>query len=204
MSATGFYSERRAHDVVRARGVITMLTTQRETGSAQDLGSPQAKTIIDPDIALLNTTRIVAPDLYADSEGSSPVLINALRFLASAVQCLAESLQAANDGDAIQSDLQVQALRPLLRKLFMFRELGDGFGAVIDALISALDNNRGAPLDVHQLVTLRRTLLTVLQQPFLSFGDAINAIENIESAGFSTIPPGFEQLAEWLTVEGIS
>jgi hypothetical protein len=199
MAASVFYSERRDRNVVRARGRVSTDNTLRETDLAPFSARARVKTGVDAEPLPSQPARIAASDLYVTSTGAPSVLIKALGLLDAAVQCLSASIQSANDGDAIQSDLQLQAVRPLLRKLFMCRALGDGFGAVVDALISALDNNRGAPLDVRRLESLRDSLAMILREPFIGFGSAVKAIERVESAGFSTTPPGFEQLADWLT-----
>jgi hypothetical protein len=199
MPASTFYSERRERSVVRARGHVSTNPTLHETSPAPFLAHARGKTEVDAEPLPSQPTRIAASDLYLPSLAASSLLIKALDLLKSAVHGLSASIQSANDGDAIQSDLRLQAVRPILRKLFMCRALGDGFGAVVDALISALDNNRGAPLDVPRLEALRDPLAMILREPFITFGTAIKAIEKVESAGFSTTPPGFEQLAEWLT-----
>jgi len=111
-----------------------------------------------------------------------------------------DGIRAAAEADPVGSDLHLQALRPLLRKLFMCRAIGDGFGAIVDALISALENNRGRPLETVQLQALRNALVKLREEPFLSFANAMKIIEDVELVGFSTQPPGFEQLADWLTV----
>jgi hypothetical protein len=186
-------------ETIRARGRVGMDSSFRETrASGLPAGTATARVNTEP-TEQLGVTRIVASDLYLDSEVLSPALVSALTLLTQALRLVGEGIQLLPE-DPLAADLNVQSLRPVLRKLFMSRQIGDGFGAVVDSLISALDNNRGMPLSERRFAAVHNVLLKLHDEPFLSFSSAINVIEDIERAGFSTEPPGFEQLADWLTV----
>ena len=141
---------------------------------------------------------ILASDLYVDLDALSPILSRGIILLRSALRCASDGVGALAAGDPIKADLQLQSLRPMLRKLFMCREIGDGFAAVVDALISSLQNNHGMPLLEPRFDAVQKALLQLRDQPFLSFAAAVNIIEDLERVGFSTEPPGFEHLADWL------
>lgn len=195
MPATQFYQERNRH-------------TKRslERFKEERIGETE-RPIQEANIAPLQSERISAKesaasisavDLYIDAEVLSPTLVRGLGLLEEAAVLVGQSIQAV-EGDPFLSDMHTQKLRPILRRLFICRSIGDGFGAIVDALISGLDNNRGLPLDRRRLSAILNALLTLQREPFLTFTSAIKVIEEIESVGFSTEPPGFEHLADWLT-----
>lgn len=196
MATHAFYQGHR--ETIRARDRVGMDSSFRETRTT---GSPEATATarVNTEPGERGVTRIVAADLYLDSEVLSPALVSALTLLTQALQLMAEGIQVLRE-DPMAADLNVQSLRPVLRRLFMCRQIGDGFAAVVDSLISALDNNRGMPLDETRFAVVHNVLLKLLDEPYLSFTSAINVIEDIERAGFSAEPPGFEQLADCLTV----
>lgn len=197
METYTYYRER--PETISTRGRVATDSALRETRRPSSTeGSARVKVNTEPATGL-DVIRIVAADLYPDSKALSPALVSALSLLTQALQLSAEGAQLLPE-DPIAADLNVQSLRPVLRKLFMCRQIGDGFAAVVNSLISALDNNRGIPLTEPRFSVVQKALLKLRDEPFLSFTSAISVIEDIERAGFSTEPPGFEQLADWLTV----
>lgn len=205
MPAHTFYTERRERDANRGRWRIV-----RTGGSSGE--PPWTTRSVGPESAYarLETDRpgaaltISATDSYLESRALSPVLVQAMVLLRPAVEKMSQAVQAAERGELLESDLHVQGLRSTFRRLFMCRQIGDGFGAVVDALISSLENNHGRPLDERRLHALHDALAKLSREPFVKFTSAMKTIEELERAGFSTEPPGFEHLADWLTAEGLS
>ena len=198
MATERFYSERR--ETVRARGRVATDSSFRETRPTPAGGASAAGRVsLEPE-APIRKASIVASDLYWDLDSLSPALARGMHLLAQALRCTSEGVQALAQEDPITADLQVQSLRPLLRKLFMCRQIGDGFAAVVDALISSFDNNHGLPLTHQRFMGVQQVLVKLRDEPFLAFSAATGVIEELERVGFSTEPPGFEQLADWLTV----
>jgi hypothetical protein len=195
---TTFYQEHRGP--IRARARVGSDSSSRETrgpGLSEGTATPRVTTTQAEERP--SGSRIVATDLYLDQDVLSPVLVRALTLLAQSLQLTGEGLELLRD-DQMAADLNLQSVRLVLRKLFICREIGDGFAAVVDSLISALENNRGIPLETTRFQTVHNVLIKLRDEPFLSFASAIKVIGDIERAGFSTEPPGFEQLADWLTV----
>lgn len=205
MATSTFYPEHFTH-VISASPRVAVKGEQAETRFgpvSTSLPRPWASVRPVEEWAASSSERIAASDLFADAEGVSPALTQTLRLLSNAVGEVRRALEAAKEDDLIEADLHVQAVRPLLRRLFLYRAIGDGFGAVIDAMISALTNNRGALLGASQLRALDAALGRLHREPFLAFRAAMETIEEFERAGFSTAPPGFEHLAGWLMAEGL-
>jgi len=197
MAAQAFYSERR-ETVVRAKGRVATDDSLRQTRAPSGSAGATGRVNFEPS-ARLAQQPILASDLYVDLDALSPALARGMILLGQALICISEASQAARQQDPMTADLYIQTLRPTLRRLFMCREIGDGFAALIDALISAFENNHGLPLDSSHLSAVQAALLKLRDQPFLAFSAAARAIEDLERAGFSTEPPGFEHFADWLT-----
>jgi hypothetical protein len=88
-----------------------------------------------------------------------------------------------------------------LRELFCCREIGDGFGAVVNAALAGIENLRDRAASLHQLTSLLRRLERIQVEPFLSISRAAEEIEILESAGLNVEPAGFRVLEDWLNVD---
>src|SRR5689334_8843585 len=132
MPAQGFYSERTRGDVIRLRGRIGRGVDGSET-SSPPTSKPSSGSLIIEAERVSPLRKISAEDLYIESTSASPV-VPAIRLLSDTLQLLSDSIRATSEGQTLESDLYVQRVRTNVRKLFMFRIIGDGYGALIDAL----------------------------------------------------------------------
>ncbi len=143
-------------------------------------------------------TPIEIDDLYPAQEAGSPDLSRALRLLSSALQAIHEAIELLQEGDPIGSDLAAQRLYGILVELFNCRRLGDGFGAVVNAIQCAIENLNGLPLDLKQTRAIGQILTTLRAEPYMAFSVAAVRLDGLEDVGLSISPQGFEYLAEWL------
>jgi hypothetical protein len=142
--------------------------------------------------------RITIEELYPSSEAAAPELNAALRLLANGLDCVNKAFEATKKGHAIEGDDAIQRLQALLPELFNCRTLGDGYGAIINALLGSLENMHGVPLNEGQIMAIREVLGRVRSEPFLEFNSALDEIDKLEQANFVVVPPGFEELTDWL------
>jgi hypothetical protein len=142
-------------------------------------------------------------DLYPEIAHISPILGHALRALAAAREAAEEALEAMKRGDWMASDESMQRLQALLPELFCCRDIGDGFGAIINALRLSFVNAKGVPLSEPQIKLIRYVLERIRQEPFLHFDQAAELIESLEDTGLIVDPPSFAVLGELLDVEGL-
>ena len=145
-----------------------------------------------------STGRIAVEDLYPEMIAVRPELSGALRLLARSAQYLDEALDASTRGNAIIADDAVQRFQAVLPELFSCRALGDGFGAIVNAVINATSNQRGEFLSRLQTEQLKRSVLRLRSEPFIEFDEAVSEIMKMEDAGFSVEPREFDVLADWL------
>jgi hypothetical protein len=137
-------------------------------------------------------------DLYPNMGATRPQLNTALRLLAESLSELQTAGEAASRGADISGDDAVQRFQAKLPELFNCRVLGDGFGAIINATIHAMNNRYGEPLSVAQVETLAGALRELRSRPFMDFDKAVTQIMAIEETGLQVEPAEFEVLADWL------
>jgi len=141
--------------------------------------------------------------LYPEPSLVRPILGHALRGLAAAKEAAQESLEALKRGELISSDESMQRLQALLPELFYCRDLGDGFGAIINALKFSFENAHGTPFSEGQIRLIGQTVERIRQEPFLQFEQAAELVGKLEDAGLTVDPSAFAALGELLDVEGL-
>lgn len=141
--------------------------------------------------------------LYPEASVVHPALGHALRGLAAAKEAAQESLEALKRGELISSDESMQRLQALLPELFYCRDLGDGFGAIINALKFSFENAHGTPFSQEQIRLIGQVVERIRQEPFLQFEQAAELVGKLEDAGLRVDPSAFAALGELLDVEGL-
>lgn len=164
-----------------------------------DYWRPDPQPIVDK---IVKETESSSPigidDLYPEMLGVRPELDIASRLLARSLADLDEAAALSAQGDLIVADDAVQRFQAALPELFSCRDLSDSFGALVGAAVNALNNQRGNPLSIPQIKTLRDAVGTLRSEPFMKFDAAVEKIMRMEDAGFVVEPPEFEVLTEWL------
>jgi len=84
--------------------------------------------------------------LYPFQDQLSPQFATAITLLNTAENNAQEALESFRNGDIIGSDNAIMQLHALLPELFCCRDIGEGFGALINAIYYALANRKGEPL----------------------------------------------------------
>lgn len=134
------------------------------------------------------TTPTSVEALYPAPETSRSPFIVALRLLGDAAGHATVAMHLADDGDLLAADDAVQQVQALLPELFCLRSIGDGYGAVVNALIIIFDNQAGRPLAMEQLRAVRAALHTLRSRPRLSIDAAVDAVLDLEKAGLDVNP----------------
>lgn len=149
------------------------------------LGSDVSEGIIDP------------KDLYP-LHSEHPILSTALQLLDEGVKNLEESIKMIDQDDLLASDDALQRFQAMLPELFCCRDLGDGFGAIVNSLFHSLTNLRGAPLNRNQLNAIRKVTGRICSEPYISFEEATDEILLLEDIGFQVEPSYFKYAADML------
>jgi hypothetical protein len=145
-----------------------------------------------------NATVIATGELYKDLEAVSSDLRNAIRLLSVATERLDEALAATRRRETIAADDALQHFQAMLPELFCLRGLGDGYGMVINALMSAFESTEGTPLSEPQLLAVTRLVKKIHSEPFLNINAAAEAVGALESVGLVAEPRELDILADLL------
>ena len=134
----------------------------------------------------------------ANRETVSLRLTTAFQLLDEAASHTVEALAAKETGDELAADTALFKVQALMPELFCYRVLGDSFGATINALHHALKNGLANPLTIPQIKAIEKALKKLRAEPFLSFDEATDMVEELEEVGLNTSPAAFKYLADWL------
>jgi len=134
-------------------------------------------------------------DIYPDlSAGSSlAIVFKVVPDVVARLHLARESLVQEN---LIAADDNVCHARALLTELFCCRDLGDGFGMLINGLMIAFENRRGIPLEATQVQSVVSSLERLLREPALDVNDAADELLALDSSGLQTDPAELDALAD--------
>ena len=179
--------ERPAADYLTKKGVHS-LTFAEFVAVPEVIGRRQG--VLYPK-ELPQTVKLSQRDLYPVRHAFSPEHITALRLLRLAAGRIQKAIRALNEGDEMAADSEVQRVQVLLPELFCCRALGDGFGSVVNALMSAFESLRGNMPSISQLKALFRVFEFLREQPFLSADDGDQQLEQLEAVELNPYPAEF-------------
>ncbi len=134
--------------------------------------------------------------LYPADKNYVSDLIAALSALADAIGLLEKARAAARNKDAVTADRYWQRFQSLLPGLFTHRKVGDGYGAVINALHFACVNQHGAPLSLEQLTTVWRVIKELRNAPVTAFEEALKYVQELEDCHLQVYPATISALIE--------
>lgn len=136
--------------------------------------------------------------IYPAPHNGSPEFTATARLLRLAVECTDVAVAADAVGDAVAADYELSKLRGLLPELFCCRSLGDGYGAVIVALTTVLQEHKTRPLSTEQIRAIKALLKALRERPLMRIQTALDEIEKLERAGLNTTPKVVEALGQIL------
>jgi hypothetical protein len=152
---------------------------------------------LDLDEVDLSKGIIETRDLYP-LHSENPILSTALQLLDEGVKYLEESIKMIDQNDLLASDDALQRFQAMLPELFCCRDLGDGFGAIVNSIFHSLVNLRAAPLNRNQLNAIRKVVGRIYSEPYISFEEATDEILLLEDIGFQVEPSYFKYAADML------
>jgi hypothetical protein len=137
----------------------------------------------------LSTRRLTQSELYPVRHAFSAEHIAALRLLTLSIGRSGRALRHLEEGDLVSADVEIQKLQTLLPELFCCRALGDGFGTIVNALMSAFESLSGNTPNSNQINAVRRILEMLKDRPFLTADEADAQLPLLEESGLSPYPP---------------
>jgi len=113
-----------------------------------------------------------------------------------------EHIEAAAKIDAkadfIGYDEELIRAKDFLRKLFALRDIGDGFAAVINAVLCAVANGEEKALSAKQLSALQNVLKQLRKRPMMHFDSATPLLDELEDSDLNIEPPFIGALTGFL------
>lgn len=141
---------------------------------------------------------ILTKSLYPLASELNPKLATAMQLLEEGVCQLDEAINMFIENNLLSSDDALQRFQALLPELFCCRDLGDGFGAVVNAVFHSLKNLEGMPANREQLFAIKKIINRIATEPFLSIEEAVDEIILIEKAKLIVEPSNFKFMADML------
>ena len=146
----------------------------------------------------VETSSLSIDELYPGADDADGSLSRAKRVLRTCIEHCREAQRHLEEGDALKSDNEMVHVQNRLPDLFTYRDLGDGFGMVVDALLTAFENLDDMPCDLQQIEAVRRVLSDLRDRPFMSSGKAVDLTLQLEEAGLDTDHKAMEPFSDWL------
>jgi hypothetical protein len=135
-----------------------------------------------------------ATDLYPFSEVEDGAVLQALRLLGTCIEFLRAVQEINGEVDYIAFDEQLMRARAALRDLFALRRIGDGFGALVSAILWALENGETEVLSRRQISAVIESLRALRRRPMMHFDSAMLLIDELEGAGLAVEPGAIDSL----------
>lgn len=152
----------------------------------------------DPTNEVGGTTPLSIDDLYLETDSEDEGLGGAKRVLGTCIEHCRDAQQHAEEGDWIKSDNEMVHVQNRLPDLFTYRDLGDGFGMVVDALLTVFENQDDMPCTLPQIKAVRRVLADLRDRPFMSSRKTIDLTLQLENAGLDTDHEAMAPFSDWL------
>ncbi|HME35864.1 MAG TPA: hypothetical protein VKF84_11545 [Candidatus Sulfotelmatobacter sp.] len=146
----------------------------------------------------LQSLRLTQKELYPAQQAFSTEHVTALRLLGEGIVESKRALDAIASRDVLIADLEMQKLQMLLPELFCCRALGDGFGTLVNSLMSAFEGLAGETPNTDQMRMMSRVLRLLSDKPFLSTSEADEQLDALESVGLNPYPA---ELMDFLSSE---
>lgn len=141
---------------------------------------------------------ISTQSLYPLASEFNPKLFMAMRLLEEGIGQLNEAINMFRNDYLLSSDDAIQRFQALLPELFCCRDLGDGFGAVVNAVFHSLKNLEGIPANQEQLLAIKKIINRIAIEPFLDFEEAVDEIIMLENVKLIVEPSHFKFMADML------
>jgi hypothetical protein len=177
-----------------SEGVISYVT--REGIEEEEKGSIPVSPSEPEEVK--ETSPLSIDELYPGVDETDGNLSRGKRVLRTCIEHCREAREHLEEGDGLKSDNEMVHVQNRLPDLFTFREFGDGFGMVVDALLTAFENLDDMPCDLQQIKAVRRVLSDLRDRPFMSSKKAVDLTLQLEEAGLDTDHQAMGPFSDWL------
>jgi len=192
-----------SESTVNSAPIGTREERQKETTEISEAKIYRLIDYMKPDIQEGNDSpgipqkQISIEELYPEwEEHASAAFRNAMQNLRKSLGFINDALSSEKQGESVAADDSVLHFTQLLPKLFCSRSLGDGFGMIINALMIAIQNRLGNPLETSQILAIKHCLEKLRNQPFMSVEEAVSEVILLEGQGLNPDLPELGHVAD--------
>jgi hypothetical protein len=154
--------------------------------------SVDGNTVLQPE----NAKVLTPAELYPDLDDRDGPVIQALRLLTDCLEQITLAGQIDPGVDFTSYDERMMRASDSLRKLYALRDIGDGFGASINALMWAIRNKDTEALSGRQTSTMLEVIKQLRNKPMLHFDSAMTLLDQLEDSELNIEPPFVELLTD--------
>ena len=133
--------------------------------------------------------------LYYELSGDSR-LLKAIGTIEQARLCLLSALNGDPTANFVSFDQELMTARSFLLNAFRYREIGDGYAALINAAIWAISNRGQEVLSRRQINVLIGALDRLAKGPLLHFDSAMLVLDEMEEADLEIEPRTLDILTD--------
>jgi hypothetical protein len=144
------------------------------------------------------TSVLSIDELYPAADDTGRNISKAKRVLRTCIEHCREAQHHLEEGNRLKSDNEMVHVQNRLPDLFTYRDLGDGFGMVVDALLTVFENLDDMPCTLQQIKTVRRVLSDLRDRPYMGSGKAVDLTLQLEDAEFDTDHEAMAPFSDWL------
>jgi hypothetical protein len=120
----------------------------------------------------------------------------ALNLLERARVTLLDALNFDPSANFLQFDQEIMRARAILLKAFMYRDIGDGYAAVVNAVIWALANRKSGSPSRRQINVISASMERLISGPYIHFDTSMQILDDLEGADLDIEPPSLDILIE--------
>jgi hypothetical protein len=133
-------------------------------------------------------TQTAIGDLYDPDTPTGGLIVRARELLSDMAQRAELAQTCLNEDDLLGADQEINLIQSDLPELFCCRQLSEGMAAFAVALHHGLLNRGDRTLSNEQLYTVRNSLQTLHEAPFISFDFGLDLVDGLRSVGLNTDP----------------
>jgi hypothetical protein len=133
--------------------------------------------------------------LYPEQTDDSR-LLKALNLIERARVTLLDALNSDPTANFLQFDQEIMRARAILLKAFVYRDIGEGYAAVVNAVIWALANRKPGLPSRRQINVILTSMGRLISGPYIHFDTSMQILDDLEEADLDIEPPSLDILIE--------
>lgn len=134
------------------------------------------------DSTVLTETRT----LYPNEQGGISRIAAGIDCLTAVANATERAIALIESGSPLEADDVAMEVQLGLRRLYMYRGIGNGFALVSNSLMIGVENLNGVPPTAGQLRAVKKVLRLLYEHPILSTEKAMAAIDDLDDAGLNS------------------